>query len=79
MRNNIIQGVAAGAVSAISTEVITGAQLFSTNTSVSNSQAPVTQNTTAIASLRSSVITTVGNITNLRDQLTQTTTDLTNL
>ncbi|MFY3630983.1 ESPR domain-containing protein, partial [Achromobacter xylosoxidans] len=55
MTNNIIQGVAAGAVNATSTEAINGAQLFSTNTAVNNIQAQTSQNESSIATLNSRV------------------------
>ncbi|RBL85416.1 hypothetical protein DDE05_17035 [Streptomyces cavourensis] len=79
LSGNKIRNLAAGDVTAASTEAVNGSQLFVTNTNLATAQTSINQNTTAITNLSGRMTTTEGNVTNLGGRITQTNTNLTNL
>ncbi|MFY4259598.1 ESPR-type extended signal peptide-containing protein, partial [Achromobacter xylosoxidans] len=70
MLNNVIDGVAAGTLSATSTQAVNGSQLFVTNTSVTANTAAIGQNASAITGLGTRMTATEGNVTGLGTRIT---------
>ncbi|MFY4261975.1 ESPR domain-containing protein, partial [Achromobacter xylosoxidans] len=70
MLNNVIDGVAAGALSATSTQAVNGSQLFVTNTNVTANTAAIGQNASAITGLGTRMTATEGNVTGLGTRIT---------
>ncbi len=71
--------VAAGALSATSTDAVNGSQLFTTNTQVAANTTAIGNNTTAIGAIDTRVTTNTTNIAGLDTRVTTNTQDITTL
>lgn len=74
-----IQNVAAGDISAGSTDAVNGSQLYATNQAVNKLNDQVTTNTTDIGNLKTQVNTNTTDIANLKTDMTTVKNDITNI